>query len=462
MNKVSKKLVLIFLVLFISFAFFINFSIGGFIEHNILSPFNHSIAIQKQEINSELTSESTQTSIANSYKNIDEYDDATEKPFCMIGGQYRVNVTLDVGPVDDSNGPLPVDYTENFKLYYCKTTQDLLKNIQIPSSWENDNLTVYCNDGARINKQDVNFDFITSSVQTYKSCILKNNDKKHNSSILYGYDVGNKIVDHNSEYYFDLENKQGALTDNLEFDEIVNKELKTAKVFAFIAQVPYKSLFSVPNDVIYVPRNKTEAKDYLMNHPIINLSSESQIEHLSNELGGHSASNDSYSKYKIYNMIEYNVTKHKFHTSDKREFYFTYDPFNNFYSLTQTNKTFDINISDVFDVDKIYKTSRVAFLKKIGNKNIYGYEKVSNAVSDSIPYNTSIKPVYILELEGFNGFNQQVCMDSLKKYKSALNYDSNNGIKCIGTQIQILTENLYSKDSQLAFHLFKNIATSIE
>ena len=426
----------------------IDLSVGGLLKHLMISPFGNIVASDEKQYHSDLSSEAIETSVSNIFKNFDEFNDATSEPFCMIGGQYMAKVINDPTPGADLQ-------KWTLKTYYCKTTQDLLERVNIPSSWQDDDLIIYCNDGAMVNNEEINFDFITSQINTYKSCVVRNMDAEGNVSILYGFDVGNKVVDHYSEYYFNNDTKEGPVLVDLEFEELVDEEIKTGMIFISTVAVPYKSSGASG----YEPMTTQEAKDYVLSENP-DLTSSIELEHLRNVEDG----SDSVSIYKLYDEIEYKVSTYLYNNSNGENFYFTYNSLNNMYTLSRNNEELETPIEDVFDLSIMPKLSRVALFKKMQNKYVYGYEEVSNSVVDEFPYNDSIKPIYMVELKNFNGYSKQNCIDSLKKFDSKDGFDANTGVSCSGNKISIVPLNLNSKydDNKYSFHLFKNIAISLE
>ncbi len=112
-----------------------------------------------------------------------------KEPYCRYGGQYFYNIYNDPRPGANI-------FTSNYSLYYCKTTLDLINKIEIPDSWRDSDLVMYCNDGNAINFKNQNLDFLTSMVSSiYKLCIIKNLDLKSENTIVYGFLVGNLNVD---------------------------------------------------------------------------------------------------------------------------------------------------------------------------------------------------------------------------------------------------------------------------
>lgn len=113
----------------------------------------------------------------------------TKDMYCTVGGQYKTRVELYVP--DLGSGVKKTDRTEN--LFYCETTKDLYDKVKIPSSWTGDNLLVYCNDGVEAGYSDVsdiNFEVLSNVVNSYKVCIVKNQDLKDNNTVIHGIEYG--------------------------------------------------------------------------------------------------------------------------------------------------------------------------------------------------------------------------------------------------------------------------------
>jgi hypothetical protein len=118
--------------------------------------------------------------------------------YCTVGGLYKTVTELEIGVPNSANGcgkdlNEPCDIKIERDLYYCKTTKDLYKLVKIPSDWKEANLLVYCNDGAQAGYSklgDINFDFLSNIVNSYKVCIVKNQDLSDDNTIIYGLEYG--------------------------------------------------------------------------------------------------------------------------------------------------------------------------------------------------------------------------------------------------------------------------------
>lgn len=174
------------------------------------------------------------------------------EPFCKIGGQYKVNVFNDPNfPPAEAIKFNVVEYNQTHPLYYCHTTKDLLEKIDIPQSWENSKIAIYCNDGRNSFMEDVNFDFISNHLNVYKTCSVRNIDI--NESIIFGFDVGNIEIDSNLSYFSN--NESSLIMTNL-VSEGVNLNLTYEKSSSFfkledvkylgVSRVPLEDIFTIP------------------------------------------------------------------------------------------------------------------------------------------------------------------------------------------------------------------------
>jgi hypothetical protein len=151
------------------------------------------------------------------------YCGINKSTYCTVGGVYKtvteVNLsipsgsktqTLVTGQVWEARGKdepeawHPYSYiattlietysrSEERDLYYCPTTKDLYELVKIPSDWVDMNLSVYCNDGLQngySELENINFEFLSKAVNSYKVCIVKNQDLLDNNTIIYGLEYG--------------------------------------------------------------------------------------------------------------------------------------------------------------------------------------------------------------------------------------------------------------------------------
>ena len=180
------------------------------LRHSIYSPFGDLLENEEEEYEGGGgdTDDAEITPIVSRFRDLD----SRAGQYCKIGGWYTINVYSDPGRNamyhDNSEGNRPNIFNETFELFYCKTTLDLAKKIKIPSSWdaENDHLTLYCNDGEELSLNSVNFEILTRDLHAYKLCILKNQDRSANNTVIYGFEVGNSVIDSNPLYFFDKDN----------------------------------------------------------------------------------------------------------------------------------------------------------------------------------------------------------------------------------------------------------------
>ncbi len=233
-KKVSLILISIIILFFLISNGIFGFNVNtdkGKIEQNVFNPFN--VIIQTEGDTLKVNSQSDFTTILTSpYKKFNNYpNDNNFKPsdirYCIVGGNYSLQVLS-----YPKNSAL---FNKTINLFYCRTTQDLINQIEIPEVWVNNNLILYCNDGSEINSKINNFDFLTTKLQTYKACILKNLDR--GKTILFGYEVGNPILDSDNSFFFNTTTNQS---------KIINSDFK----------------FVNKNNGVYTFNDKTDDKNY--------------------------------------------------------------------------------------------------------------------------------------------------------------------------------------------------------
>ena len=179
------------------------------LKHTIYSPYNTILGNIEDEYikGGGQTEDHGITSISVRFENLDYPDSlgSASESYCKIGGWYTVNVYNDPGEHALYHQIGTTIFNRNFSLFYCKTTLDLARKIKIPNSWnaEEDHLTLYCNDGQRIMSGN-NFEIWTGNLKAYKLCILKNQDKSANNTIIYGFEVGNSVIDSDTSYFYEL------------------------------------------------------------------------------------------------------------------------------------------------------------------------------------------------------------------------------------------------------------------
>jgi len=361
---------------------------AGSLRHSVFSPFKTIIVQQLANYDSSLRQEQTVTTIVDKFMDFDEYaEDETKEPYCRIGGQYYVKVENNAEP---ASGPVPGAeyYSEIFKMYYCKTTQNLLESTKIPSSWQEDDIIVYCNDGSMINVPDVNFDMYSVFINTYKACVVRNMNKSE--VIITGFEIGNRVVDNSRRYFFDKESMKGPQLGTLEYSEDSSSEIE----FSF-------------NQF-----NKTSGEEFLT------------------------------------------CSKHTLTTSDGKNLTFIHNNITKTYLFYSGESDISADLMDVNDVfGKDIGISRVAFFKKAGEKKIYGYEKFEKS---------TLKPVYIIELDNFEGYNQDVCNTLLGTHKTSLILEDKTQIICDADKIKIVAVNMNKDKVTKAFNMFKNIMMTLK
>jgi len=181
---------------------------NGHMGEQIINPLNQI----SNEVTKPLKSSSKtnfKTEVTTYYKDFADYSIESSKLICQIGGNYLLNI------ISKPSHGTPTFVQTN--LFNCKTTQDLINLIKIPSSWSNDEIIIYCNDGLDISSKKNNFDFLTSKISSYKSCIVKNINK--DLTIFSGIDVGNPLIDEEPGRYFDSSSNRGSII-NSKFTKI--------------------------------------------------------------------------------------------------------------------------------------------------------------------------------------------------------------------------------------------------
>lgn len=186
----------------------------GVLQHKIFSPYGDLLDEQQGNYFTGVSAQPSTTVIVSRYRDFGSKYDAGAlgifpEPYCRIGGDYTFYLKNDPKVVGTT--------TVNNRLYYCKTLNDLLKDIKIPSSWTNKDIVMYCNDGNLINFQNHNIDFLTTKLNNYKVCILKNLDVNDGGTIVYGFEVGNRLLDDNQAYMLNTGNGAGPLTSAFAF-----------------------------------------------------------------------------------------------------------------------------------------------------------------------------------------------------------------------------------------------------
>lgn len=496
MKQLSRNLFIFTAVLVITLALFSTFSSAGQLVHTIISPFGQPVYTMQTAYFSDLSSQATTSSIIGEYEDYQNYPEDTKEPFCKIGGQYKINVYNDPRP---GNSPSNVTYN----LYYCKTTLDLLKVIKIPSNWQEDNLIVYCNDGANINFPMYNFEYLTTKMNAYKSCIVKNLDIPQYNTIVYGYEVGNRIVDNYPEYFFNNETNTSPVLADLTYTSMGGQSNISVSEYGGRAIVPYQEItqycLSSSNDIntcitcdpnsyydsdsgssciektFYRKLTSSEAIEYIRNH--INQYANEVVQVSDTQADctpsyGDSGNSDesctpSVLDETIYTFrysFDHPVTDYVY--TDERSnqlYYYKYDTYQKYFILTNFESELNTPITTVFPQTNNIGLSRIALFKKSGNNIFYGYENVALRESSMPPYSDSLKPIYKIIMSSVNGFNANKCSEVLARYNRGLySIDFNDQVSCQDNVIGIVSDNLNNGDESKAFHLFKNIMTTIK
>ncbi len=486
----TKNILGIFFISTIILVLFSTFSTAGYLKHTVYSPLGNSViesgGPEQGYYASELTITQTvtPTDIQDGYSEFKMSSEEEAEPFCKVGGLYTIKVENDASPA-------PVGkQTFDLEMYYCKTTNDILKRINIPATWtDSNNLIIYCNDGKNINFNQENFDFLTTRINTYKNCVVKNLELEDKNTIIFGFEVGNKIIDNSDIYFFNPENMRGALTLDLENPELIDSENLTTLERVGEVMVPYVEKFiqeeymdsetglTTTINVSDGFRKRTDDEALIwaqenISSEIVELEYRSGVgEQIVNTgqtspFGRNVAGPESKSPY--YYKIEVIWSEFNYHFYDKYEndYWFDYNNYDKFYTLRDVDEELDTSIMSVFTMPTDFGISRVALFKKIDDKYIYGYESAAMQKYEIAPYNTSINPIYTIDLaSGFEQFSEDVCNNVLAAYEfsDTGSIKPNIDILCDDKKIQIFSENLNSDDDYArSFHLFKNIITSLK
>lgn len=171
-------------------------SLTSFLRLSVVSPFGDILTSSTKRFKTCRGCESPDTTINIVYQGFSKAFSCglDKKIYCTVGGLYQIQTELKIVGVPSHlceggcSKTLP-----NRDLYYCPTTIDLYKSVKIPQSWENAKLLVYCNDGVNSGHsqfKDLNFEFFSKIVKSYKVCIVKNEDLDEKNTIVYGLEYG--------------------------------------------------------------------------------------------------------------------------------------------------------------------------------------------------------------------------------------------------------------------------------
>lgn len=482
--KVNQINILRFKTIILSLVIFLmvfQSAYAGELKHTIYSPYNHVVGASTGSYPS---SGQSNTIIEDRYDDFDynalnSYFDS-KQPYCKFGGQYRINVY---------NNPVYAGvYDNTIKLYYCKTTEDLIKHINIPTSWQNDNLVLYCNDGNNIYDPEFNVDFLTSKVNTYKICVLKNLNLDSQNSIIYGFEAGNKLIDSYASNYFNLNSKTGAIVTGLNNDNSLTANTNTQITKRIYFYVPYVTIcseegytscgfedYSCSQTLICTkPGISTSMKNTYptsFNTGVQTLNSYVQNMCTSSGLNCNMATlrtegdfaSASHSYHSIEVQLTLNQNNYIFNGPNNRTYIFEYEQFNHFYTLRElSGDTLNVPIKNIFTKD--IGLSRVALFRKIGTSKVYGYEiAIKNA-----NIGTEIIPIYKIEGLSNLGFNENICKKTLANYNPSSNLGGSNKIACrVNGDIYINSlaldgEHNAPNEQGWSLNLFKNIILGIK
>lgn len=423
---------------------------------------------------------------------------AENYPLCRFGGNLNLNINSSVkrGPYS-GNPPYSHDfgsYDKNKSLFYCHTTYDLIKSIKIPSSWNNSNLILYCNDAARVGLEYLDYDFILSNLQdTYKACVLKNLDLDSNNTILYGFEVGSTQVENTAKFFFGVENKSGAVSGmgNGVINDSYNETIDYPSTY-YIVQATYPSChtYSCEDEI---------SKEFTTSYGAIPSSIYSSC--TSSTMAYGSNSYDCIVHYK--NISNQNITINTFkYDVDGKNFFFTYNPYLKYYVLKGFNENLTTNINESFKVPSDFGLSRLALFRQIpiycsisklpqqcsfypgtsSNYDVLGYEKSFIdyfGTSSEMKPEKELKPVFKINFSNsFSPYSnsdiKNLCLDTLSAYNSTnkIVFEETDSINCKDNGVIVLNSyildtnhdynsNNVNNKGGLGFTLFKNIILSL-
>lgn len=149
------------------------------------------------------------------------------------------------------------------------------------------------------------------------------------------------------------------------------------------------------------------------------------------------------------------------------EYDFYYNSANNFFSLDNTNKDLDNDITNIFTIPTNFGLSRVALFRQFTpQKQIYGYESAETFAVTSI---NGSYPVYTTNFEGFDGNIKELCMASLGTYSPIegagfeATIPTNKQVICGSDYIKLNSKSFKEDDKfSTAFNLFKNIILGLK
>lgn len=466
----------------------------GKLKHTVFSPLGDELESEESSYNSGTSSSTSETVIITRYRDFGlNYDSGSQidspEPYCRLGGSYTLNV------INDARPPAAL-YENTVELYYCSTTKDILEMIQLPESWRNNQITIYCNDGANINFENINFEILTSNLNTYKVCIAKNLDLNTKNTIIFGFEVGNKVLDDNPGYLFDKASGTGQIVQGLTLNQGQStKNLTETKTELFytehvshcyptitntndgdggITQVvgsscvtenKFDSASSCPGTIgvdtnglkviVGTAVGSCDEVTSLINAEYPNKLSFKRI-NLNNGLGQ--------SVYEVTVPVAYEYTNLVYNNAKGEELQFEYDEHFTFYSLRDFDEQLSVPLSNVFlynqDIPS-FDLSRVALLRKFSDgRIIYGYESPARDIIQNVE---TSKPIYRIKIKSFT-FTDNDCLQTLASYgakiKSTYPTASDTVVCKSGVNREIFfnsdkIDSIYGQGT--AFNLFKNV-----
>lgn len=472
-------------------------SVGGTgtLKQTVFSPLGDELESAQSTYSSGTTKGTTNTIINTRYRDFGlNYDSGSQidspEPYCRLGGPYKLEVYNDARPGAG-------EYKKTVQLYYCSTTEDILNKVRVPSSWQNSQLTMYCNDGANINFANINFDILTSNLNTYKVCILKNLDLATKNTIIYGFEVGNKVLDDNPGYLFDKSTGTGQIVQGLTLNQqLSTKILSEASTELFytehvshcyptintdnegnqivgsncVTEAKFDSASSCPGTVV---TNNNGVKSIqgtsvgscdevtsLINAKYPNKLSFQRI-NLNNGLGQ--------SVYEVTLPVSYEYTNFVYNNNNGDNLYFEYDEHFTFYSLRDFNEELSVPFTNIFTMNQdipSFDLSRVGLFRKFADgRVVYGYESPARDIIQNVQ---TSKPVYRIKVKSFT-FTDNDCLETLSSYGAkikATNPSASDTVVCkSGTNREIFinsdkVDGIYGQGS--GFNLFKNVILDME
>ncbi len=419
-------------------------------------------------------------------------------PYCAMGGKYSYDIYNN--PHIGSR-----EYKQNLTLYYCKTTKDLIDMVKVPLDWQDANIIMYCNDGNLINfDTNINLDFLTTKINNYKICVIKNIDLTTNNTFVYGLEVGNVEVDDDPKYFFNPEINKSRITHSLDYISQIsnynsNFAISLTKYFPYVQRCTTTNTYDdnlVESDPNYVETTeqcsmgpvteeeaRTQLEDIHEGYTVSDVTIDTEFESRYASIGTGRTRSSIFSGITRSNIIGLNSNSLQFtkinykvtmnsninvmeYEDDKGKFYvFTYLPGLSLFSLNDLGYSDFLNsmpISDIFNSEEYSDMgiSRMALFRSIKDAlPVYGYESVD--LIDS----ADLRPVYKITTSNPQ-FTTDDCLSMLAGYNA--NSDTQEESYTVfcdpnGGDILINSANIddtYDKQG-MGFNLFKNIILSI-